>query len=194
MDRIDDLHGPAAPVSGAASPSEPSEPSQPAAPRRSQSRIPAVVFWILGAAVVFRVVTALLPHGAAEGQVGLVRFVNGQEAATFARDSGKPALYDFTAAWCAPCHRLDTEGWSDSRVAAMVNDGFVAGRVVDREQEDGRNTPAIEALQRRYSVTAFPTLIAADAAGRELARMEGYGGKDTLIRFLEDARQKAQAK
>ncbi len=177
----------------AATPTDSAEPTG-ARSRGSQSRIPAAVLWILVAAVVVRLVTGLLPHGAPAGQVGLVRWVAQDAAAGSARSAGRPVLYDFTAAWCAPCHRLDTEGWSDPDIASLVNDGFVATRVIDREQEDGRNTPAIEELQKHFSVTAFPTLVAADPSGREIARIEGYGGKETLTQFLEEAKKKAPGK
>ena len=93
-----------------------------------------------------------------------------------------------------PCHRLDTEGWGDARVASLVNDSYLPARVVDREREDGKNPAAIEELQRRYSVRAFPTLVVADADGREIAKFEGYGGKEKLVRFLEESRGKARAR
>lgn len=162
--------------------------------RGSQSRIPALFFWILAAAVVLRVVTALVARPASDAGAGLVRWVPAEAAAAAAATASRPVLYDFTAAWCMPCHRLDSEGWSDGAIASKVNEGFVSARVVDREREDGRNTPPIEELQRRFSVNAFPTLIVADASGREIARMEGYGGKDQLAQFLENAKKKAEGR
>jgi len=188
---MDRSEGSASPLA-ASPPASAASAGSPAA--GSQSRIPPAIFWVLGAAILLRVATGILARTSSEGQVGLVRFVPPQEAEVLARKSSKPALYDFTAAWCVPCHRLDSEGWSDRRIASVVNGQFVAVRVIDREREDGKNPPAIEALQKRYSVSAFPTLIAADASGRELARMEGYGGTEALARFLEDARRKAAAK
>ena len=65
-------------------------------------------------------------------------------------------------------------------------------RVVDRQREDGRNTPAIDELQRRYAVNAFPTLVVVDGSGQAVARAEGYGGKMRLTAFLDAARPKGR--
>ncbi|HYT92348.1 MAG TPA: thioredoxin family protein [Gemmataceae bacterium] len=113
-----------------------------------------------------------------------------ETAGAAARGARKPVLYDFTAAWCPPCHRLDAEGWGDSKIAATVNDSFLPVRVMDRAREEGKNPPAIEELRRRYSVVAFPVLIVADSDGRQIARFEGYRGRAALVRFLDEARAK----
>lgn len=120
----------------------------------------------------------------------VVRWRPRESAAAAARSEGKPVLYDFTAAWAGPCHRLNTEGWGDSRTASLVNASYLPVRVVDREREDGKNPASIEELQRRYSVTAFPTLVVADPDGREIAKSQGYSGKENLVRFLEGSRSK----
>src|SRR5262245_53608345 len=154
----------------------------------SQSRIPAILFWILAAAVVFRVATGVRSgKGEAGSEAGLVRW---QQLESAAASPGKPVLYDFTAAWSAPCHRLDEEGWADPEIARIVNAGFRPVRVVDRQREDGRNTPSIDELQRHYGVSAFPTLVVVDGSGQPVAKTEGYGGKTRLIAFLEDARRR----
>ena len=153
-----------------------------------QSKIPPILFWIVVAAIVLRIVTAALDRGKKDEGAGLVRWQPHEKAAAASRSAGKPVLYDFTAAWCPPCHRLDTEGWGDSRVASLVNDSYLPARIVDREREEGKNPASIAELQRRYSVTAFPTLVVADPDGRQIAKSEGYGGKENLIRFLEESR------
>lgn len=160
-----------------------------------QSKLPRILFWLLAAALVFRIVTLVAGRGTKEeGAAGLVAWRPREKAAAAARSEGKPVLYDFTAAWCVPCHRLDTEGWGDPRVASLVNGSYLPARVVDREREDGKNPAAIEELQRRYSVRAFPTLVVADADGREIAKLEGYGAKEGLVRFLEESRRKTPAR
>jgi thiol:disulfide interchange protein len=107
-------------------------------------------------------------------------------AAALARASGKPILYDFTAAWCGPCRLLDAD-WKDAGIAQTVNAGFVPSRVVDRQREDGKNPDDVAELERRYEVEGFPTLVAAAPDGRLIGKLEGYRGRGALVRFLEEA-------
>ena len=83
---------------------------------------------------------------------------------------------------------LDRDGWADARIASLVNDSFVPARIVDRTREDGKNAPWIDALQQRYRVNAFPTLVVAAPDGREIAIAQGFNGKEKLVAFLEGAR------
>ena len=172
--------------------SEPPDPG-PADRRRvssgSQSKLSSVFLWVLLAAALFRLVTSVTSKKDG-GAGGLVHWVTPSAAATAARASGKPILYDFTAEWCGPCHVLDSDGWSDAKVAAMVDASYVPARVVDRMREEGTNPAWLDELQRRYRVEAFPTLVVAAPDGREIAISQGYGGKQKLIAFLEGSRGK----
>ncbi|MGH9366446.1 MAG: thioredoxin family protein [Thermoanaerobaculia bacterium] len=168
------------------------------ASRGSQSRLSAALFFVLLAALLFRLVTAVTDRGAAGAgsraeatPPPLVRWVPLEKAAAASRASGKPVLYDFTAEWCAPCHVLDEEGWGDRQLAALAGEGFVPARVLDRSREEGRNPPLVEELERRYAVEAFPTLIVATADGKETARLEGWAGREGLRKFLEESKAKA---
>jgi thiol-disulfide isomerase/thioredoxin len=166
-------------------------PPGTAAPPRSQSKISPVLLWLLLAAALLRVVTAVTSKGDVGSGAGLVRWKSTAEAAQAARQSGKPILYDFTAEWCGPCRALDADGWADGRVAAYVNDSFEPARVMDRMREEGRNPPGVDELQRKYGVNAFPTLVVAAPDGREIAITQGYGGKQKLMAFLSESRGKA---
>lgn len=152
---------------------------------QSQSRLSPVLLWVLIAAVVFRVVTAVMDRGGDDAGEGLVGWQPREKAAALSLATHKPILYDFTAAWCAPCHLLDAE-WKDASIAQMVNAAFVPARVVDRQREDGTNPPDVAELQRRYEVTGFPTLVVAAPDGRLLGKVEGYAGRDRLVKFLKE--------
>jgi thiol-disulfide isomerase/thioredoxin len=169
--------------------SSPEPVPQPATlPPRSQSKISPILLWLLLAAALLRVVTAVTSRGDAGSGVGLVNWMSPTDAAQAARASGKPILYDFTAEWCGPCKALDADGWADGRIAAYVNESFVPARVMDRVREEGKNPPWMDELQQKYRVNAFPTLVVAAPDGREIATTQGYAGKQRLMAFLSGAR------
>jgi thiol:disulfide interchange protein len=155
-----------------------------------QSRFPQILLWLVLAAFLFRLVTVIMHREKKDGGEGLVRWQPVGQAQAAATTAGKPLLYDFTAAWCAPCHRLDAEGWTDSEIASLINRDYVPVRVVDRQQEDGKNPPAIDEVQRKYSINAFPTLVVAAPDGRQIARVQGFGGRGSLLQFLEESKSK----
>jgi thiol:disulfide interchange protein len=155
---------------------------------RSQARVSPVFFWAVLAALVLRIVTGVMDHNAGEA-VGLVRWQPREKAAALARASGKPILYDFTAAWCAPCKMVDRD-WEDPTLAEQVNAAFIPTRVVDRAREDGSNPPDVSELQRQFEIVGFPTIVAAYPDGRLIAKTDGYRGKDAMVQFLADAARK----
>ena len=171
------------------------EGGSPQGERGSQSKLPTAFLLVVLAALLFRVVTGLVGREKKEADAGagLVHWLS-PAAASAGASRGKPVLYDFTAAWCPPCHRLDAEGWGDAKIAAIVDESFLPVRIVDRAREEGRNPRAIEELQRRYSIVAFPTLVVADGDGRSIARAEGYRGREALVTFLQEAGEKARGK
>ena len=152
----------------------------------SQAKLSSVFLWVLLAAALFRLVTSVTSKKDA-GAGGLVHWVSPTAAAAAARASNKPLLYDFTAEWCGPCHVLDSDGWTDSKVAAIVDASYVPARVLDRMREEGTNPPWLDELQRRYRVEAFPTLVVAAPDGREIAIAQGYAGKQKLVAFLQSS-------
>ena len=169
-------------------PPEEGAPSvSPAVPPRPQSRLSPILWIVLAAALVFRIVTALMDRGTSEGP-GLVAWQPREKAAALAQASRKPILYEFSAEWCGPCKLLERD-FADSAVAAKINGGYVPTHIVDRIREEGRNPADIEELQRRFDISGFPAIVAVAPDGRLLGKQEGYAGRARLMRFLEDPKQ-----
>ncbi len=78
-------------------------------------------------------------------------------------------LYDFTAVWCPPCNLLAAEVLHDPADAALFAALPVEAVDVDR--------PESWPLKSRYAVGGYPTMIAVDSAGNEVARLVGYPGE-----------------
>jgi thiol-disulfide isomerase/thioredoxin len=151
---------------------------------RSQSQVSPILVWALAAALVFRIVTAVMDRGGTDG-TGLVRWHPREDAAAHAASTGKPILYEFTAAWCGPCKLVDRD-WNTTEVADQVNTSFVPVRIVDRQREDGRNAPDVADLERQYEVSGFPTLVVAAPDGRLIRKHEGYRNRAALVEFLQE--------
>lgn len=154
--------------------------------RTSQRAIPLILVGLAVALLAVRIGVTLAKRSAPAGD--MIRWTTPEEGLRLAAETGKPVLLDFTAEWCAPCHILDAEVFRNPAIARLVNERYVAIRVVDRQQEEGRNRPAVEALQRRYGVRGFPTVVFADARGGERGRMEGFRGREEFERVMERAR------
>jgi thiol-disulfide isomerase/thioredoxin len=105
---------------------------------------------------------------------------------TVVADAGKPVLYDFSAASCAPCRSMNAEVFNDPAAAAQINAAFLPVRVVVWQHKDRGNAPAVAALEQRFEVRGFPTLVVARPDGTLVARLEGYPGHRRTFAWLRE--------
>ncbi len=71
--------------------------------------------------------------------------------------------------------------------AKWIESSFYPVRVLDRKQEDGKNSPAVEELQKKFSVDSFPTLVVVFPTGGDPQIQKGYPGKMRTRFFLSHA-------
>lgn len=90
----------------------------------------------------------------------------------------KPIMIDFTAEWCIACRELETGPFSDPKVIKSM-DG------VERFRVDGtKQTEAVKAAGKNYSVKGYPTVIFIGRSGDEAGRIVGpVDSRDMLKRI-----------
>ena len=159
-----------------------------AAPTRG---LPRLLLLIAAALLLARIVAGVYERRNPPQVTELVEWQPVATAVAKAQASGMPVLYDFSADWCGPCQRMQREVFADRQSAQAINKLFVPVRLVDRRREEGRNSPEVEALQERYKVEAFPTLVVAMPQGEPVV-IQGYGGKAALMQQLTEAGVKAR--
>jgi thiol:disulfide interchange protein len=152
---------------------------------RPQRRFP----WVLAAAAAAALGARLLGPAVQDR----VDWVPAEQAAALASDE-RPLFYNFTAEWCAPCRVLERDVFANPARARTLSRSYVPVRVLDRQREDGANPPAVEALEERFAVGAFPTLVVARPDGTVLARLEGYQGGQSFTEFMNTASVAARKK
>lgn len=106
----------------------------------------------------------------------LVRWRDFNAARAEAVAMNKPMLIEFSAAWCGPCQTMSSEVFSDRSSAQLIEGATVPVRLIDRQQEDGRNSALVDSLQKRFKVDGFPTLVVYDPASERSEQQSGYGG------------------
>ena len=90
-------------------------------------------------------------------------FVEAQEKA---KKEDKLIFMDCFAEWCGPCKRMAATAFVDAKVGKFFNDNFINVKM-DMEKGEG------PALQNKYGVTAYPTLLFLNGKGEITQKVVG---------------------
>lgn len=103
-----------------------------------------------------------------------------QEVLTKARQEQKLIFMDCYTSWCGPCKLLAKNVFTQDSVADFFNTHFV-NFSMDMEKGEGK------ALQQKYQIEAYPTLLLLDAQGEEVFRSVGGCSAQTLLSNFSNA-------
>jgi thiol:disulfide interchange protein len=107
-----------------------------------------------------------------------------------AKTDKKLVLLDFTGSdWCPACILFHKDATKSPAFASFASTNLALVEVdfpQNKTQSDDLKA-ANAALQKKYDIEGFPTLIVLNAGGKELWRQLGYesGGIDALVKKLE---------
>jgi protein disulfide-isomerase len=107
-----------------------------------------------------------------------------------AKSENKIVVIDFTGSdWCPWCIKFDKEALDTDKFAQYAKSHLelvMADFPNNKPQSDALKA-GNAALQKKYNVDGFPTLVVLSADGKEIGRQVGYapGGPDALISELE---------
>lgn len=150
--------------------------------------------WLLALAAVFlalRIGIGIWEHTHPPKVVDQMHWTPLPQAAARAIAEQRPILYVFSAAWCTPCQQMEREVFADADQAQRIDRTFVTVEVMDRMKEEGRNPPDVDALQKRYGVDSFPTLVATMPGSDQFSKTSGYDGITPLMVWLSQAARTA---
>jgi thiol:disulfide interchange protein DsbD len=95
--------------------------------------------------------------------------------------AGQPALIDFSAEWCAPCHELDDITFADSRVKQALN-----GRALFKADMTRQDSSIALRLASKFQILGMPTIVFLDASGKEIpdSRLVGFEPPEEFLKRL----------
>lgn len=100
--------------------------------------------------------------------------------------AGRPVLLAFTAYGCEQCEELEREVFRDAAAGVTIRSAVVPVEVADPLAGGDERERQVEALQRRFGVIKFPTLVLYFPATGRWRTLAGYPGRDRTIRWVTE--------
>lgn len=117
------------------------------------------------------------------------------QALAQAKKENKLVLVDFTGSdWCVWCKKLDADTFAKKEFADYAKTNLILVQLdfPNSKPQSEELKAANAALQKRFKVEGFPTLLALKPGAVVVWRVDGYleGGPKALIAKLEEAKTK----
>lgn len=129
----------------------------------------------------FIILTLLLLSFQQTIQAEGIEFFHGtwEEALEASKIEDKPIFVDAYTTWCGPCKRMAKTVFTQKEVGAFYNDNFICMKI-DMEKPEGI------AFQKKYPVSAFPTLYYIDGNGETIFHTKGARNTEQFIALGRD--------
>lgn len=120
------------------------------------------------------ILAVLYACSGAPGEKGMVKFIyedkTFDEIVAMVNASDKTGLLYFTLEGCGPCKALQDSVFRNEQAIEYIEASFVPFWI------EARKSAATNALQKRFQVSGYPTIVLVSESGELLNKLVGYGG------------------